>query len=104
MSLITFRSKNQGSVIMFPADAMKLLALLDLPGTGTLLPDQLSALMARLATAIKTDQAQNPVIWPEEDGSEHHEEPPHVIHFAQRATPVLQLMARCLQASETIHW
>jgi hypothetical protein len=85
MSLITFRSKNQGSVIMFPADAMKLLALLDLPGTGTLLPDQLSALMAQL-------------------GSEHHEEPPQVIHFAQRATPVLQLMARCLKASETIHW
>ena len=103
MSLITFRSKNQGSVIMFPADAMKLLALLDLPETGTLLPDELSALMPRLATAIQTDQAQNPVIWPEDD-SEHNEEPPQVIHFAQRAAPVMQLMARCLKASETIRW
>ena len=104
MSLITFRSPTQGSVIMFKTDAGQLLETLGLPAAGEISAAQLPEMMARLQAAITRDKSQNPIIWPEENNPDIDKEAPALIHFSQRATPMLQLMERCLAATETIRW
>ena len=104
MSLITFRSPTQGSVIMFGQDAQQLLAALDLPEAGEIMTAQLPALIRRLQQVIAVDKHTNPVIWPEDLNVDDDKEAPVVIRLSQRAVPMLQLMERCLAATETIRW
>ena len=104
MSLITFRSPTQGSVIMFGENAQQLLAVLGLPATGEMTTAQLPALIARLKAAAATDKTHNPIVWPEESDPDTDKEAPVLIYFSQRAAPMLQLMERCLAATETIRW
>ena len=104
MSLITFRSSTQGSVIMFGSDAAQLLAALNLPEAGEIMTAQLPALITRLQQIIEVDKQANPVIWPEDLDSEQDENAPVQINMAQRAIPLLELMKRCLSATETIRW
>ena len=104
MSLITFRSPTQGSVIMFDDNAQQLLTTLGLSAAGELTTAELPGLIARLQSAMATDKAQNPIVWPEEPDADIDQEAPVVIRFSQRASPLLQLMQRCLSATETIRW
>ena len=104
MSLITFRSPTQGSVIMFGNDAEQLRLALDLPESGEITTAQLPALIARLQAAMDADKTVNPIVWSEEQDADLDKEAPVVIRFSQRAAPILQLMERCLAATETIRW
>lgn len=104
MSLITFRSATQGSVIMFPVDAKQLLTVLMLPERGELACAQLPACITQLKAAIEADKVDHPIVWPEEQDADIDEDRPAVIRFSQRATPMLQLMERCLKATESIRW
>ena len=104
MSLITFRSPTQGSVIMFGGDAEQLLSALDLPESGEITTGQLPNLIARLQAAMQTDKVHHPIVWPEEQDADIDKDAPVVIRFSQRAAPMLQLMERCLAATETIRW
>lgn len=102
--LITFRTNNQGSVIMFAHDAQKMMALLGLPGNGSIAPTQLPELMRQLKEAMAADKSQNPIVWPEASDNEEDKDIPPVVQFSQRAAPMLQLMERCLKTGETIRW
>ena len=104
MSLITFRSPTQGSVIMFGNDAQQLLAALNLPEAGEIMTAQLPELITRLQKVIAVDKRANPVIWPEDLNAEEDMNAPVVVRLSQRAVPMLQLMERCLSATETIRW
>lgn len=104
MSLITFRSPTQGSIIMFGNDAKQLLAALDLPESGEIMAAQLPTLITRLQQVINIDKSANPVIWPEDLDAEADMNAPIVIQLSQRAVPMLKLMERCLSATETIRW
>lgn len=104
MSLITFRTPTQGSVIMFGNDAKQLLAALNLPESGEIMTTELPALITRLQQVIAVDKNANPVIWPEDLNAEEDMNAPVVIRLSQRAVPMLQLMERCLSATETIRW
>ncbi len=104
MSLITFRSPTQGSVIMFGEDAKQLLAALDLPESGEIMTAQLPAMITRLQQVIAIDKNANPVIWPEDLNVEEEMNAPVVIRLSQRAVPMLQLLERCLSATETVRW
>ncbi len=104
MSLIKFQSPTQGSVIMFGNDANTLLAVLDLPDHGEMTTAQLPGYLARLKTAIDTDKAANPVIWPELLQTEEEMNEPVIVRFSQRAAPMIQLIERCISGTETISW
>jgi len=104
MSLITFRSPTQGSVIMFGQDAQTLLDTLGLSAHGEMATAQLPGYLQRLRTAIDADKAANPVIWPEDLDAEEDLNAPVIVRFSQRATPMVQLMERCISATETISW
>lgn len=104
MSLITFRSPTQGSVIMFGDNAQQLLSTLGLDAAGEITTAELPALIARLQAAMTTDKEQNPIVWPEEPDADIDQDVPVIIRFSQRAAPLLQLMERCLAATETIRW
>lgn len=104
MSLITFRSPTQGSVIMFGENAQQLLTALGLPDAGEITTAALPTLIARLKAAATADKTHNPIIWPEENDPDADKDAPALIHFSQRAAPMLQLMERCLAATETIRW
>ncbi len=104
MSLIKFQSPTQGSVIMFGDDASTLLAVLDLPDHGEMTTAQLPGYLARLKTAIDADKAANPVIWPELLLTEEEKNEPVIVRFSQRASPMIQLIERCISGTETISW
>ena len=104
MSLVKFQSPTQGSVIMFGENAQTLLETLNLPIQGEMTTAQLPAYMARLKAAIEADKASNPVIWPEDLNTEHDENAPVIVRFSQRAAPMVQLMERCISATEPISW
>lgn len=104
MSLITFRSPTQGSVIMFSDNAKQLLAALGLPEAGEMTTAELPAMIERLQQVIAVDKNANPVIWPEDLNAEETMNAPVVIRLSQRAAPMLLLMERCLAATETIRW
>jgi hypothetical protein len=104
MALVTFRSPTQGSVIMFGDHAKQLLTALDLPEFGEIMTAELPALMMRLQQVIAVDKRVNPVVWPQDLNTEEDKEAPVVVHLWQRAAPMLQLMERCLSATETICW
>ena len=104
MSLIKFQSSTQGSVIMFGEDAQTLLNTLNLPAHGELTTAQLPGYLERLKTAIEVDKAANPVIWPEDLNVEEDENAPVIVRFSQRAAPMVQLIERCISATETISW
>ena len=104
MSLITFRSPTQGSVIMFGEHARQLLSALNLPVAGEILTAELPAMIARLKAAIEADKLHHPITWPDESAPDFDKKAPVIIHFSQRAAPVLLLMERCLAATETIRW
>ncbi len=104
MSLIKFQSPTQGSVIMFGENAETLLNTLDLPPHGEMAIAQLPGYLERLQTAINADKASNPVVWPEDLDSDTDENAPVLVHFSQRAAPMVQLMERCISATETIRW
>ena len=104
MSIVKFQSPTQGSVIMFGKDAETLRVTLNLPETGEMTAEQLPGYLARLKTAIEADKASNPVIWPEELDSEPDENVPVIVRFSQRAAPMIQLMQRCISATEPISW
>ena len=89
---------------MFGNDAKQLLAALDLPDAGEIMTAQLPALITRLQQIIYVDKNANPVIWPEDLDAEADMDAPVVIRLSQRAVPMLQLMERCLSATETIRW
>ena len=104
MSLIKFQSPTQGSVIMFGDDANTLLTTLSLPDHGEMATAQLPGYLARLKTAIDADKASNSVIWPEDLNAEEDMNAPVIVRFSQRAAPMVQLMERCISATETIRW
>ena len=104
MSLITFRSPTQGSVVMFGENAQQLLSALNLPAAGEILTAELPAMIERLQSAIETDKRRNPAVWPDASDPDFDRNAPIVVHFSQRATPMLLLMERCLAATETIRW
>ncbi len=104
MSLIKFQSPTQGSVIMFGEDAKTLLNVLNLPAHGEMTIAQLPEYLQRLQTAIDTDKAANPVIWPELLLTDDEKNEPVIVRFSQRATPMVQLIERCISATEPIHW
>lgn len=104
MSLIKFQSPTQGSVIMFAGNAQHLLDTLGLPERGEITAEQLPRLISLLQEAIHNDQSQNPIIWPDKSDQDIDTEAPALIHFSQRASPMLHLMERCLASSETIQW
>lgn len=104
MSLIKFQSPTQGSVIMFGQDARTLLDTLGLPDQGEIKMAQLPAYLAKLKAAVETDKAANPIIWPEDIDSDSDEKPPVIVRFSQRAAPMIQLMERCISATESISW
>lgn len=104
MSLIKFHSPTQGSVIMFGDDASTLLNTLNLPAHGEMTTAQLPGYLERLKTAIEADKTANPVIWPEDLNSEEKMDAPVLIRFSQRAAPMVQLIVRCISATETISW
>lgn len=89
---------------MFGDDAKQLLTALNLPESGEIMTAQLPALIQRLQQIIAVDKSANPVVWPEDLNTEVEQEAPVVIHLSQRAVPMLQLMQRCLSATETIRW
>lgn len=104
MSLITFRSPTQGSVIMFGDNAKQLLSVLNLPDSGEISTADLPKKIACLKNAMNSDKSNNPIIWPDDQDTDNVEEASVTIHFSQRAAPMLQLMERCLAATETIRW
>ena len=104
MSLIKFHSPTQGSVIMFGQDAQILLDTLGLANKGEITTAQLPAYLERLKTAIEADKASNPVIWPEDLDADEDLNAPVIERFSQRAIPMVQLMERCISATETISW
>jgi hypothetical protein len=104
MSLIKFQTPTQGSVIMFGEDAQTLLNTLNLPSHGEMAIAQLPNYLERLKTAIEADKAANPVIWPEDLNAEEEENAPVIVRFSQRAAPMVQLLERCISATETISW
>ena len=89
---------------MFGKDAKQLLMALDLPESGEIMTAELPALIKRLQQVISVDKSANPVVWPEDLNAEEDKDAPVVIHLSQRAVPMLQLMERCLSATETIRW
>lgn len=89
---------------MFGDDAKQLLAALGLPESGEIMTAELPAMITRLQQVIATDKNANPVIWPEDLNAEEAQDAPVVIRLSQRAVPMLQLMERCLSATETIRW
>ena len=104
MNLVTFRSPTQGSVIMFGDNAKQLLETLGLAEAGEISTAELPAMIARLKTAMNADKVHNPIVWPEDQDDELNKEAPVVVRFSQRASPMLQLMERCMAATETIRW
>lgn len=104
MSLLKFQSPTQGSVIMFGEDAQTLLNTLNLPSHGEMSIAQLPEYLKRLQAAIDTDKSANPVIWPELLQTEDEKDEPVIVRFSQRATPMVQLIERCISATEPIHW
>jgi len=104
MSLIKFHSPTQGSVIMFGQDAQTLLNHLGLAPKGEMTIAQLPAYLERLKSAIETDKVANPLIWPELLQTEEEKNEPVIVRFSQRATPMVQLMERCISATEPISW
>ena len=104
MSLIKFQSPTQGSVIMFGEDAQTLLNALNLPAHGEMAIAQLPEYLQSLQTAIDADKAANPVIWPELLLTDDEKNEPVIVRFSQRATPMVQLIERCISATEPIHW
>lgn len=89
---------------MFGKDAEMLLNTLGLSATGEMNTAQLPGYLQRLKTAIEADKATNPVVWPEDLDTEADENEPVIVRFSQRATPMVQLMERCIRATETISW
>lgn len=89
---------------MFGDDAKQLLMALDLPESGEIMTAQLPTMINRLQQVIADDKYANPIIWPDDQSAEEDKEAPVVIRMSQRAAPLLQLMERCLSATETIRW
>ena len=89
---------------MFGADAQALLNALNLPAHGEMPTAQLPEYLQRLQAAIDTDKAANPVIWPELLQTDDEKNEPVIVRFSQRATPMVQLIERCISATETIRW
>lgn len=104
MSLVTFRSPTQGSVIMFGNDAQTLLTALNLPTQGEISSAELPAYQHCLQAAIDRDKAQNPIVWPEAAEDSFEPEAPLIVRFSQRVAPFMQLIERCIAATETIRW
>lgn len=89
---------------MFGQDANILLTTLGLPTHGEMSIADLPAYLERLKTAVNSDKTANPVIWPEELNAEEDLNAPVVVRFSQRAVPMMQLMIRCISATEPISW
>ena len=104
MSLVKFQSHTQGSVIMFGDDAQTLLNALSLPSHGEMATAQLPEYLKCLNATIAADKATNPVIWPELLQTEEEMNEPVIVRFSQRAAPMVQLIERCISATEPIHW
>lgn len=89
---------------MFGDDAKQLLTALNLPASGEMMTAHLPTMITRLQQIIEIDKRANPVIWPEDLNTEEDTGAPVLIRLSQRAAPMLQLMQRCLSATETITW
>ena len=89
---------------MFGENAAQLLTILNLPTAGEIATAELPAMIERLKTAIDADKRRNPTVWPDESDPDFDKTTPVIVHFSQRATPMLLLMERCLAATETICW
>ena len=89
---------------MFGDDAKQLLTALNLPASGEMMTAQLPTMITRLQQIIEIDKHANPVIWPELLQTEEEKNEPVIVRFSQRATPMVQLMERCISATEPISW
>lgn len=89
---------------MFEQNAQQLLAALKLPAIGEMTSAELPKLIQQLKAAAIVDKTHNPIVWPEENNPDVDPDAPATIHFSQRVAPVLQLMERCLAATESIRW
>ena len=89
---------------MFGRDAQTLLDTLNLSAHGEMTAAQLPALLEHLKTAIDADKAANPLIWPEDLDAPEDMDAPVIVHFSQRAAPMVPLMERCIKSGETILW
>ncbi|NCW89553.1 MAG: hypothetical protein EBV73_03195 [Rhodocyclales bacterium] len=58
----------------------------------------------QLLNCLTADKATNPVIWPELLQTEEEMNEPVIVRFSQRAAPMVQLIERCISATEPIHW
>ncbi|MEN3110663.1 DUF1840 domain-containing protein [Uliginosibacterium paludis] len=107
--LITFKSRADGDVIMFAEVARRILSILgkDPADTrGIVTVEQIPAAIAALRAAVEEDRLNTPPAeekdpWEQEPGTPRQAAP---ISLAQRAAPLLAMLAHSLKAATPVTW
>lgn len=108
--LYKFKSKATSDVIMLEPNGRQILQIWGkfeegTPAKGILLPEEMAGARAALEAAIATDEAQRAQA--ALDAQEHGDEAPTApagVSLRQRATPLLDMLARSQKAQKEIVW
>ncbi len=109
--LFKFKSKAASDLIMLEPDARALLKLMvgDDPEKGIVLAKDLPATLARLETAMALESAKSHASR-DSDGladaqaKADEEALENLVHFSQRAAPMVQMLKRCLAEKADLVW
>ncbi len=105
--LYKFKSKATGDLIMLEPNGRRILQIIGKyspDGKGILLPEQMPAAIAALQAAIAKEDADRKAA--QEDAHARGERAPEdeAVSLHQRATPLIDMLRRCLQANKEVVW
>jgi hypothetical protein len=107
--LFKFKSKAASDLIMLEPDARSLLQMMlgDDPVKGIVLAQDLPATIARLESVLARESVNNsfdPDAVRANKPADEQDVQDHVVHIRQRATPMLQMLKRCLAEKSDLVW
>jgi len=111
--LYKFKSKGTGDLIMLQPNGRRMLEIIgkisagdsdDAAGKGIILPEQMPAALAALASAVAQEAADRKAALSQ--ALERNEDPPRfeAISLRQRALPLVEMLQRCEKAGHAIVW
>ena len=98
--LVTFTTNAYADITLFGDAALAMLKMMGHSATvpGAILAEDVPAALSRLTAAIEAEKASPPV----EDEDEDADEP--VVSMANRALPLIQLLAAAAKANSNVMW
>ncbi len=102
--LVTFRTETHANIILFGDIAVQLLKMMGHSGTvpGALLAADVPAALAHLKQALAAEQPVAVVDTEDQAEDEQEKEPP--VGLAQRAFPLIELLAAAATAHDDVMW